>query len=57
MRTESEVRRTRTEDGRATGVEPTSGERIGAKRTVVANLTPAAFFEGLLSPEVPVANR
>ncbi len=57
MRTESEVRRTLTEDGRATGVEPTSGERIGAKRTVVANLTPAAFFEGLLSPEVPVANR
>lgn len=56
VRTEAEVSRVLTEGsngehagGRVTGVELASGERIGAKRAVVANLTPSVLFGGLLS--------
>ena len=47
----SEVGRILAEDGRVTGVELTSGERISAQRAVVANLTPKALFDRLLPEE------
>jgi phytoene dehydrogenase-like protein len=52
VRTGAEVARVLTEgsdDGRVTGIELASGERIGAKRAVVANLAPSVLFGGLLS--------
>ncbi|HZC84148.1 MAG TPA: NAD(P)/FAD-dependent oxidoreductase [Rubrobacter sp.] len=52
VRTESEVTRILTEDGRATGVELASGERIMASRAVVANLTPKVLFERLVDEGV-----
>ena len=52
IRTSSEVTRILTTDGRASGVELSSGERINASRAVVANLTPRMLFERLLSPDV-----
>jgi phytoene dehydrogenase-like protein len=39
------------ERGRATGVELDSGERIAARRAVVANLTPGVLFAGMVPPE------
>jgi phytoene dehydrogenase-like protein len=49
IRTNAEVKHVLTNDNRATGVELASGERIGADRAVVANLTPTVLFEDLLS--------
>ena len=41
-----------TVDGaRATGVELDSGERIQARRALVANLTPGVLFSGMVPPE------
>jgi phytoene dehydrogenase-like protein len=51
VRTSSEVGKILTEDGRVTGVELTSGERMSAQRSVVANLTPKVLFGGLLPEE------
>lgn len=51
IRTDAEVQRVVTDDGRAVGVELTSGERIGATRAVVANLTPAVLFDDLLEEQ------
>ena len=62
IRMEAEVGRILTENGnsngnpngnggRATGVELVSGEKIGASRAVVANLTPSVLFGNLLSPD------
>ena len=48
VRTEVEVRRVLTSSNRATGVELASGERIEARRAVIANLTPAVLFGRLL---------
>ncbi len=48
VRTEAEVTRITMQNGRATGVELASGERLSAKRAVVANLTPTVLFERLL---------
>jgi phytoene dehydrogenase-like protein len=50
VRTEAPVSRITTERGRATGVELDSGEWIGARRAVIANLTPAVLFGRLLDP-------
>ena len=52
VRTYSEVGKILTEDGRVTGVRVTSGERISARRAVVANLTPKVLFGGLLPEEL-----
>jgi phytoene dehydrogenase-like protein len=51
LRTSSPVRRVTVEHGRATGVELESGERIAARRAVVANLTPGVLFAGMVPPE------
>jgi phytoene dehydrogenase-like protein len=51
VRTSSEVGKILTEDGRVTGVELTSGERMSAQRSVVTNLTPKVLFGGLLPEE------
>ena len=51
IRTNSEVSRIVTDDGRATGVELASGEKIKADRAVVANLTPKVLFERLVDRE------
>ncbi len=50
VRNSSEVARILADGDRVTGVELASGERIGAERAVVANLTPAVLF-GRLLPE------
>ena len=49
VRTEAEVVRVTTQNGRASGVELADGERLFAKRAVVANLTPTVLFERLLA--------
>jgi phytoene dehydrogenase-like protein len=54
VRTDAEVSRiladaSGRDGGRVTGVELASGERIEAKRAVVANLTPSVLFGDLLS--------
>jgi phytoene dehydrogenase-like protein len=51
VRTSSPVRRVSISGGRATGVELESGERLGARRAVVANLTPGVLFGGMVPPE------
>jgi len=53
VRTNAEVRRLTAEGNRVTGVELATGERIGAERAVVANLTPTVLFERLL-PDHPL---
>ena len=50
VRTSSPVRAVTVEDGRATGAELKSGERIEAGRAVVANLTPGVLFTGMVPP-------
>lgn len=50
VRPNSPVSRIVVERDRATGVELESGERIGARRAVIANLTPAVLFGGLVEP-------
>jgi phytoene dehydrogenase-like protein len=49
IRTDAEVTRVLTGGDRAIGVELASGERIGARRAVVGNLTPTVLFEDLLA--------
>jgi phytoene dehydrogenase-like protein len=51
VRTSAPVRRVTVEGARATGVELESGERIEARRAVVANLTPGVLFAGMVPPE------
>ena len=53
VRAGTEVRRVPTDGDRATGVVLASGERIGARRVVIANVTPTVLFEHLL-PEQPL---
>ena len=48
IRTDAEVARILTEGDTAVGVELVSGERIAARRAVVANQTPTLLFQGLL---------
>ena len=48
VRTEAEVTRILVSGNRAAGVELVSGERIEARRAVVANLTPVVLFGRLL---------
>jgi phytoene dehydrogenase-like protein len=50
VRTGAEVTRIVTAGGRATGVELASGERIEARRAVLANLAPPLVFGRLLDP-------
>jgi len=52
VRVSAPVERILVERGRAVGVELDSGERIGARRAVIANLTPAVLFGDLLAPSV-----
>lgn len=54
IRTNAEVAQVLTNEGRAVGVELSSGERLRAERCVVANLTPAVLFDDLLD-EYPFA--
>ncbi len=49
LRTKSEVTRVTVNQGRADGVELASGERIGARRVVIAGVTPQALYERLLA--------
>ncbi len=49
LRTGAEVTRVMVANGRATGVELASGERIGARRAVIAGVTPPVLYERLLS--------
>ena len=51
VRTGARVARVVTEAGRATGVELADGEAVGARKAVIANLTPGALFERLLPDE------
>jgi phytoene dehydrogenase-like protein len=51
VRTSSPVRRVTVVRGRAAGVELESGERIDARRAVVANLTPGVLFGGIVPAE------
>lgn len=48
IRTGAEVDRILTRNGRADSVVLTSGERVGARRAVIANLTPRPLFARLL---------
>jgi phytoene dehydrogenase-like protein len=52
VRTSSEVERILVDGDRVTGVELISGERIGAKRAVVANLVPSVLFGKLLRKDL-----
>jgi phytoene dehydrogenase-like protein len=56
IRTQAEVRRIISENGRATAVELMTGEHIAANRAVIANLTPDVLFKGLLR-DVPLSNQ
>jgi phytoene dehydrogenase-like protein len=49
LRTEAEVARVTVSGGRATGVELASGERIRARRAVIAGVAPQALYGGLLA--------
>jgi phytoene dehydrogenase-like protein len=51
VRTSSPVRVVTVDGVRATGVELDSGERIKARRALVANLTPGVLFSGMVPPE------
>jgi phytoene dehydrogenase-like protein len=53
LRTDAEVVRVAVEAGRATGVELASGERITARRAVIAGVTPTILYERLLA-DAPV---
>ena len=58
IRTGAAVRRIITDGARATGVELSSGERIGASRAVVASVTPRALYDEMLEgAAVPQAVR
>ena len=49
LRTDAEVARVTVERGRATGVELTTGERIAARRAVIAGVGPDALYRRLLA--------
>ncbi len=49
LRTGAEVTRVIVEGGRAVGVELASGERIGARRAVIAGVTPPILYGKLLA--------
>ena len=49
LRTGAEVAALTLENGRATGVELATGERIGARRAVIAGVTPTILYERLLA--------
>jgi phytoene dehydrogenase-like protein len=49
LRTKAEVARVVVDGGRAVGVELDSGERIGARRAVIAGVTPTMLYERLLA--------
>lgn len=49
VRCDADVARVLVAEGRATGVELASGERIGARRAVIANLTPRVLYGRLLA--------
>jgi phytoene dehydrogenase-like protein len=49
VRTGAEVARVLVEGGRAVGVELGSGERVEARRAVIAGVTPPILYEGLLA--------
>lgn len=51
LRTEAPVRRILVDNGRASGVELDSGERISARRAVIANVSPTALVRDLLDPK------
>ncbi len=51
VRTGARVTRVLTEGGRATGVEVEGGERVLARRAVIAGLRPGLLFDGLLADE------
>jgi phytoene dehydrogenase-like protein len=51
LRTGAEVTRIHTREGRATAVELAGGERIEARRAVIAGVTPPILFGRLLTPE------
>jgi phytoene dehydrogenase-like protein len=51
LRTACAVRRVLVERGRATGVELESGELVRSREAVIANLTPAVLFDGLVEPD------
>lgn len=54
VRTGVDVTRVIVERGRATGVTTSSGERISARRAVLASMPPQALYDGLLADvEVP----
>jgi phytoene dehydrogenase-like protein len=49
VRCDADVARVLVSDGTATGVELASGERVFARRAVIANLTPAVLYRRLLA--------
>jgi phytoene dehydrogenase-like protein len=49
LRTRAEVVRVATREGRATGVELASGERLEARRAVIAGVTPQILYGRLLA--------
>jgi phytoene dehydrogenase-like protein len=49
VRCDADVARVLVAEGRATGVELASGERIAARRAVIANLTPKVLYGRLLA--------
>jgi phytoene dehydrogenase-like protein len=56
LRTDAEVARIMVRDGRAAGVELADGERIEARRAVIAGVTPPQLYSRLLA-EAPVPER
>lgn len=55
LRTDAEAVRVSTRDGRATGVELAGGERIEARRAVIAGVTPQILYGRLLADNVAPA--
>ena len=56
LRTAAEVTGVRVSAGRASGVELASGERIDARRAVIAGVTPPMLYERLLA-DAPITQR
>jgi phytoene dehydrogenase-like protein len=50
LRTDADVTRVHVSEGRATGVELASGERVDASRAVIASVTPQQLYGTLLAP-------
>lgn len=55
--TEAEVTRVEVSRGRATGVRLADGRRLGARRAVLASVTPAALYERLLGGDISAPTR